>query len=59
MCGVSATGLREACTAVNRFLKSRFPDGTWTSIAALFNLHMGLHRMNPQTPKTPNVTCKA
>ncbi|OLP76825.1 hypothetical protein AK812_SmicGene43188 [Symbiodinium microadriaticum] len=43
--GVSnATGLREACIAVNRFLKSRFPDGTWTSIAVLFNPRMGLHR---------------
>ena len=43
--GVSnATGLRETCTAVNRFLRTRFPDGTWTSIAALFNPRMGLHR---------------
>ena len=43
--GVSnATGLREACGAVNRFLKSRFPQGTWTSIAVLFNPRMGLHR---------------
>ena len=43
--GVSnATGQREACSAVNRFLKSRFPDGTWTSIAVLFNPRMGLHR---------------
>ena len=43
--GVSnATGLREACAAVNRFLKSRFPQGTWTSIAVLFNPRMGLHR---------------
>ena len=43
--GVSnATGLREACIAVNRFLKSRFPDGTWTSIAVLYNPRMGLHR---------------
>ena len=24
--------------------KNRFPDGTWTSIAVLFNPHMGLHR---------------
>ena len=43
--GVSnATGLREACSAVNRFLTSRFPQGTWTSIAVLFNPRMGLHR---------------
>ena len=43
--GVSrATGLREACAAVNHFLKSRFQQGTWTSIAVLFNSRMGLHR---------------
>ena len=43
--GVSnATGLREACIAVNRFLRSRFPNGTWSSIAVLYNPHMGLHR---------------
>eukprot|EP00439_Symbiodinium_sp_Y106_P006127 s8716_g1.t1 len=28
----------------NGFLKSRFPSGTWTSIAVLFNPRMGLHR---------------
>ncbi|CAE7356126.1 unnamed protein product [Symbiodinium sp. CCMP2592] len=45
VCGVSiATSKRTACTAVNRFLKSRFPNGTWTSIAVLFNPRMGLHR---------------
>ncbi|OLP92457.1 hypothetical protein AK812_SmicGene25719, partial [Symbiodinium microadriaticum] len=34
VCGVSnATGERAGCTAVNHFLKSRFPNGTWTSIA--------------------------
>ena len=27
-----------------RFSKSRFPQGTWTSIAVLFNPRMGLHR---------------
>ena len=43
--GVSnATGLREACAAVNGFLRSRFPSGTWTSVAVLFNPRMGLHR---------------
>ncbi|CAE7203396.1 unnamed protein product [Symbiodinium sp. CCMP2592] len=43
--GVSnATGQRAACSAVNRFLKSRFPNGTWSSIAVLFNPRMGLHR---------------
>ena len=47
--GVSnATGLREACAAVNGFLRSRFPKGTWTSIAVLFNPRMGLHRDNSE-----------
>ena len=42
--GVSnAAGLREACTAVNGFLRSRFSSGTWTFIAVLFNPRMGLH----------------
>ena len=36
--------LREACVAVNGFLRSRFPSGTWTSIAVLLNPCMGLHR---------------
>ena len=34
----------DACAAVNGFLRSRFPSGTWTSIAVLFNPRMGLHR---------------
>ena len=29
---------------MNRFLRTRFPDGTWTSIAVLFNPRMGLRR---------------
>ncbi|OLP84672.1 hypothetical protein AK812_SmicGene34414 [Symbiodinium microadriaticum] len=38
--GISnATGLREACAAVNRFMRTRFPDGTWTSIAAFQSPH--------------------
>ena len=42
--GVSnATGLREACVAVNGFLRSRFPSGTWTSVTVLFNPRMGLY----------------
>ena len=46
--GVSnATGLREACVAVNRFLRSRFPNGTWSSIAVLYNPRMGL-RLAPR-----------
>ena len=45
VCGVSnATARQAACAAVNRFLKSRFPQGAWASIAVLFNPHMGLHR---------------
>ena len=39
MVGVSnATGLREACVAVNGFL-SRFPNGTWTDRRALQTPH--------------------
>ncbi|OLP75962.1 hypothetical protein AK812_SmicGene44168 [Symbiodinium microadriaticum] len=45
VCGVSnATARQAACAAVNHFLKSRFPQGAWASIAVLFNPHMGLHR---------------
>ena len=45
VCGVSnATAKRTACNAVNHFLKNRFPNSTWTSIAVLFNPRMGLHR---------------
>ena len=45
VCGVSnATARQAACAAVNHFLKSRFPGGVWTSIAVLFNPHMGPHR---------------
>ena len=36
--------LRHAGAFRARFLKSRFPNGTWTSIAVLFNPRMGLHR---------------
>ena len=47
--GVSnATGLREACLAVNRFLRTRFPDGTWSSIAVLFTPRMGLQPRHPE-----------
>ena len=34
----------DACRAVNHFLKSRFPNKTWTSIAILCNPKMELHR---------------
>ena len=30
--------------ALNHFLRSRFPDGTWTSIAVVLNPRIGLHR---------------
>ena len=39
-----ASNDEDACRAVNHFLKSRFPDKTWTSIAILCNPKMGLHR---------------
>ena len=53
--GVSnATRLREACNAVNGFLRGRFPNGTWTSITVLFNPHMGLHRDIQNMPRHSN-----
>ena len=30
-----ALSMKEACTAINRFMRHRFPNGTWTSIAVL------------------------
>ena len=39
-----ASSMKEACIAVNRFLRHRFPHGTWTSIAVLLNPRIGLHR---------------
>ena len=36
--------MKEACIAVNRFMRHRFPHGTWTSIAVLLNPRIGLHR---------------
>ena len=54
--GVSnATGLREACIAVNRFLRTRFPDGTWSSIAVLFNPRMGLAPRHPEHARAPRI----
>ena len=32
-----ASSMKEACIAVNRFMRHRFPHGTWTSIAVLLN----------------------
>ena len=43
--GISkASGMKQACIAVNHFLKERFPSQTWTSIAVLYNPSMPLHR---------------
>ena len=36
--------MKEACIAVNRFMRHCFPHGTWTSIAVLLNPRIGLHR---------------
>ena len=36
--GISkASGMKQACIAVNHFLRERFPTQTWTSIAVLYN----------------------
>ena len=37
-CLSKASANRAACVALNHFLRSRFPDGTWTSIAVVLNL---------------------
>ena len=43
--GISkASETKQACIAVNHFLKERFPAQTWTSIAVLYNPSMSLHR---------------
>ena len=43
--GISrASQTKTACIAVNRFLRERFPNQTWTSIAVLYNPSMPLHR---------------
>ena len=36
--------MKQACIAVNHFLRERFPSQTWTSIAVLYNPSMPLHR---------------
>ena len=43
-CLSKASTNRAACVALNHFLRSRFPDGTWTSIAVVLNPRIGLHR---------------
>ena len=39
-----ASSMKEACMAINHFMRHRFPNGTWTSIAVLLNPRIGLHR---------------
>ena len=39
-----ASEMKQACIAVNHFLRERFPSQTWTSIAVLYNPSMPLHR---------------
>ena len=39
-----ASQMKQACIAVNHFLRERFPSQTWTSIAVLYNPSMPLHR---------------
>ena len=36
--------MKQACIAVNHFLRDCFPNQTWTSIAVLYNPSMPLHR---------------
>ena len=43
-CLSKASTNRAACVALNHFLRSRFPDGTWTSLAVVLNPRIGLHR---------------
>ena len=43
-CLSKASANRAASVALNHFLRSRFPDGTWTSIAVVLNPRIGLHR---------------
>ena len=43
--GISrASQMKKECIAVNHFLRERFPNQTWTSIAVLYNPSMPLHR---------------
>ena len=39
-----ASSMKEACMAINHFMRHRFPNGTWNSIAVLLNPRIGLHR---------------
>ena len=39
-----ASAAKEACIALNHFLRDRIPDGKWTSLAVILNPRIGLHR---------------
>ena len=39
-----ASDAKEACIALNHFLRDRIPDGKWTSLAVILNPSIGLHR---------------
>ena len=43
-CLSKASIAKEACAALNHFLRDRFPDGKWTSLAVILNPRIGLHR---------------
>ena len=39
-----ASATKEACVAVNDFLRDCFPNGKWTFLAVILNSHIGFHR---------------
>ena len=41
-CLSKASIAKEACAALNHFLRDRFPDGKWTSLAVILNPRIGL-----------------
>ena len=41
-CLSKASIAKEACAALNHFLRDRFPDGKWTSLAVILNPRNGL-----------------
>ena len=45
---------KEACIALNHFLRIRFSNATWTSIAVVLNPRIGLHRDILNMIGTPN-----
>ena len=46
-CLSKASANKEACVALNHFLRSRFPGGTWTSLAVVLNFPVGLGLPSP------------